>query len=454
MRYLFMSAILVIGLKLSGQTPIINLSDDELEISQKSSSRKFFAGDQWQSFTFLKSGMFSLFRAYHYSGSESGNLYLYEGEGTTGKLLHEQSYTADGTDFLFFRLNTTIPVSAGKTYTVRLSKFRWFFSPDDAYSGGKSSKNSSRDMLFEVYLHKPKQVLVNGEVSAATISHGTVQSSTENNNRYLEYTINNLDPIALGNNGNSLIHLRLKPRVFIKDGLLYVHFTSGNSTVDIQNYQDKWNDQNYYIFNISTSISVDDQPAGNVDPIEFELWDDGPTNLNKEGKYTDMKQFSVGISGADPGMSYTVGSTTTKTVRDFDFTNAKYGHRTGFSWTLSETAMESMIKWEAGQISALTTPPVLARSSFPLYCQALFKSREPNVALSDFVNVRFFTAVTLNRSYLIKNQDSEVGAFFEGFGFLVNPKTYKGELAYRIGLEPMQYIKYVDIRLDLRPFKQ
>ncbi len=453
MKSLFISILLIIGLKLSAQIPTMNTVDDALEISQKNSSRTFSAGDQWQSFAPNTTGMFSIFRAYHYNELESGTLYVYEGEGTSGKLLHQQAYTANGTHFLFFRLSSPIPVVSGKTYTVRLSKFNWFVSVGNAYLQGKSSKNPGRDMMFEVYLTKPQQVLINGKASQATISHGQLNIPEGTNEKYVNYTVNNMPDIQLGTDGNTEINLRLEPVVFIRDGLLYAFFSTGDSTITIDEYTDEWNEQKNYIYQVNTSISVDDQSVGNNTPIRFELWRDGPTNLNEEGIYTDMQSFTLGINGTNPGASYTVGTTSSQVVRDFNFVNSQFDDQAKFNWTLSKTSMESMVQKEAGQIATLTAPPTIATESFPVYCQALFKSKVQNATLPDFINVRLHADVMLSGSSLKLNQNSPIEAFFNGLGFLVNPKTYSGELLYRIVYDPIYYINYVDIRLDLRPFK-
>lgn len=150
-KVIFLMAMLL-SASLFGQTNNLTLTDEKLDQSQTSSSGTFYAGDNWQSFTVGKSGVLAIVRAYHYNTAESGVLSVYEGEGTNGKLLHEQPYTATGTHFLYFPLSKGIPVQAGKQYTFRLSNFRWFVSKTNVYTVGKTGKNAGLDLLFETFV--------------------------------------------------------------------------------------------------------------------------------------------------------------------------------------------------------------------------------------------------------------------------------------------------------------
>ena len=130
----------------------IDLCCESVDQQETASSGRFYGGDLWQSFTAGKNGFLTKVRAYHYNYAQSGTLYIYKGDVNSGSILHQQDYSASGTEFLYFPLTTPVQINQGETYFIRFTNFNWFVTANNAYPGGSASKNSSLDFIFQTYV--------------------------------------------------------------------------------------------------------------------------------------------------------------------------------------------------------------------------------------------------------------------------------------------------------------
>ncbi|HZS04725.1 MAG TPA: hypothetical protein VFD58_07815 [Blastocatellia bacterium] len=271
-------------------------------------------------------------------------------------------------------------------------------------------------------------------------------------NKVVEYTLNNIPDRYLGY-GTAIANMKFKPKAAIKDGILYVFITTGESSINVTKgtlkdgngkayniFEDKPTARGYFLDGLKVVITADDN-------FEKESW--GPKNVNEGGTITDMQGFEVGLSKDGPAVSYSFGSETTTTFSDFGFHDDTYSNTVGATWTLKK---EIVVK-VAGNYSSLNQLPALADSNFPVYEQAIFKARVPGY-LPDTMTLNVQLKPTLRKLVLINNQDTAAQALFEGFVFLANPKFYSGELAYKLGESKQTSDIIYSITLDLTPLKK
>ena len=162
-----------------------------------------------------------------------------------------------------------------------------------------------------------------------------------------------------------------------------------------------------------------------------------------------MKSFTVGVSKSGPDASFTMGSQTETTFNDFTFQDVTYSNKVAGSWKMTPDLVSKV----AGQYASLNEPPALARSNFPVYEQAIFKAKLSNY-LTDTVKFTVHVEPTLRKLILVKNQDTNAQAGLEGFIFFANPKTYSGELAYKLAEDKKTSNLNCELTLDLTPLKK
>jgi len=162
-----------------------------------------------------------------------------------------------------------------------------------------------------------------------------------------------------------------------------------------------------------------------------------------------MKQLDIGVSKDGPSVNYSMGSSTTKTFNDFEFIDRTNSNMVEGDWTMGTDIVEK----QAGQFFKLKQPPAMAISNFPIYQQAIFKAKQPGY-LPDKVTLNVQLRPTVKKMVLVKNQGSDAQAFFESFFFYANPKTYSGELIYRLGQQTLTGSHIYSITLDLTPLKK
>lgn len=289
------------------------------------------------------------------------------------------------------------------------------------------------------------------DVPQTTIVASKVRVSEEGS-KVVEYTVNNIPDRYLGY-GTAIANMKFNTKAAIKDGMLYVFLTTGESSINLRKgtlkdgngkayniYEDTTTARGYFIDALKINITADDN-------FEKNSW--GPKNVNNQGTITDMKSFSLGVSKDGPNASYTLGSETTTTFSDFGFQDNTYSNIVEGAWQMTPDVVEKT----AGQVSSLKQPPALAISNFPVYQQAIFKAKVPGY-LPDTVTLSVQLRPTLRKLVLIDNQNSAAQAFFEGFVFFANPKTYSGELAYKLGESKQTSNVIYSITLDLTPLKK
>jgi hypothetical protein len=122
----------------------------------------FLVGEStWQSFTAERSGNLVQVDLNHYTnGLDNGTLRIYEGEGTQGALLHEQSISGT-TDWSSYPLTTGVPITTGAQYSIWVTatdNFIVLFNGYNPYSGGRMQDGVNYDARFRTYVIPPTEV--------------------------------------------------------------------------------------------------------------------------------------------------------------------------------------------------------------------------------------------------------------------------------------------------------
>ncbi len=136
------------------------------------------AQETWQSFTAERSGNLVQVDVNH-NGDPigSGTLKIYEGEGVSGPLLHEQPVSGTASLWASYQLTTGVAVTAGNQYTASFSSgdsYQLQLSGANPYPGGRMGGNgisSAWDARFKTFVIPKTQVFgvdpVSGSVSLA-----------------------------------------------------------------------------------------------------------------------------------------------------------------------------------------------------------------------------------------------------------------------------------------------
>lgn len=347
-------------------------------------------------------------------------------------------------------------VSAGKCLDVR-GPVKTDFNPMQIWDCGNEN---TKQMLYKIRdiekipnMYNPPATDTAGNSNSLRFSNGTgfanVSQTTivatpvalRDNNKFVEYTVNNIPDKSLSYD-SGIVNMKLRPSAAVKNGILYVFLNTEDSSINISanKLQSSDTTRGYFLNALKVNISAD----GN---FEKDGW--APRNINQEGTMEKMKQLDIGISKDGPSVNYSMGSSTTKTFKDFEFIDRTDSNMVQGDWTMGT----DIVRKEAGQFFKLNPPPALAISNFPIYEQAIFKAKQPGY-LPDKVTLNVQLRPTVKKMVLVKNQGSDAQAFFESFVFYANPKTYSGELIYRLGQQTSTANHIYSITLDLTPLKK
>lgn len=137
-------------------------------------------GDNWQSITVGKSGILTNFwwQLSGVAGAVSGNIYVYEGEGTGGTLLYSAAtYFPGSITWQYFTCN--VPIEAQAQYTIRVDGPTQAYDPLNHYAGGRSSISATDDMLFTTLVYTASQSITpgGGALSLDTVTVGRVRGN-------------------------------------------------------------------------------------------------------------------------------------------------------------------------------------------------------------------------------------------------------------------------------------
>jgi hypothetical protein len=120
-------------------------------------------GAIWQSFTAAVptgstgnlAGVAIFFGANDGSSNWTASLRIYDGEGTVGTILSDQTIGGAGdVEWRYYPLATLVPMAAGHVYTISVNpdiSGRWRANVTSTYPGGRSSNNAGWDCWFRTY---------------------------------------------------------------------------------------------------------------------------------------------------------------------------------------------------------------------------------------------------------------------------------------------------------------
>ncbi len=140
----------------------------------------------WQSFTPSQDGSLTQIDAYTYTGANPV-LYIYEGQGTGGTLLHSQSCSLTPYELSPIELSQPVAVSADTEYTFRITNLNGYeLRSNDPYPRGQSSLDSDSDTGFRIFMEGQRSILSVGaggvvirEPAPLTVPELAVNGATE-----------------------------------------------------------------------------------------------------------------------------------------------------------------------------------------------------------------------------------------------------------------------------------
>jgi hypothetical protein len=179
----------------------------------------------------------------------------------------------------------------------------------------------------------------------------------------IEFTINGIPNKRLEKSGGGAVdqfigavaHLVLRPKAVYMNGLLYLHLSTADSSIEISptHYVNTGEKQGWYIHSIDTKISYDAN--------KFERLGWGLQNTNNKGQLTDMSSLTLCLK-LDLS-SYTVGTSWSREISEFlyvDQSSAVDGV-VGGSWTLTSQFGPQVDRDAAYHgVGRLKAPPALA----------------------------------------------------------------------------------------------
>lgn len=241
------------------------------------------------------------------------------------------------------------------------------------------------------------------------------------------------------------------------EGFVYVYLSMKGSTIDMTKYINQSRKKGYYL----KDVQVDLQAVG------MDEFRNSPLNKSGKGVYTVSDEFTVGGELSEDGVELDVkktwGSRFATEVHDFAFTNkTKRTNVPKFYWNLTKvghgiyTNYRSLGVKSAAQYSSLTSLPPLASQNFPIDCEAIFrKDVKFNMqAIPDQVKIRVKVKATFEKTWLADRGESDVVDFLNGFVAAANPRSYAGELLYEFKHDTKVTENYIDVILDMRPYKE
>ena len=119
---------------------------------EQSSWNSTSGGFRWQSFTPGDAGLLCQVDVNTTNAQNGVVLEVYEGEGTTGALLHTEELDLAG-DVTAIPITGVVPVDAGETYTLHFADIpTWRLQTGDPYAGGVGNINPDVDFWFRTYV--------------------------------------------------------------------------------------------------------------------------------------------------------------------------------------------------------------------------------------------------------------------------------------------------------------
>lgn len=122
---------------------------------------------------------------HHYTnGIDNGTLRIYEGEGTGGALLHQQSISGT-TTWSSYPLTTGVPLTAGTQYSIWVTStdgFSILFTGSNLYAGGRMQNSVNYDARFRTYVIPVTEVFtVDPASGAVSLANGSMVADESGN---------------------------------------------------------------------------------------------------------------------------------------------------------------------------------------------------------------------------------------------------------------------------------
>ncbi|MBF0244225.1 MAG: hypothetical protein HQL31_02980 [Planctomycetes bacterium] len=162
---------------------VANLKPEVLHIDQSSQTQTVLSSSEWQSFVPTITGFITQaeVRYQNFGASESAILSIYDGTGTGGNLLGQQTVVVSGgANWGTVRFSTPVLVNAGSTYSLHSSNgtLSIYVDNSDPYAGGRFSSNATFDMMMRIHITGIWYLTLGGN---ANLSVGPTHFATNGN---------------------------------------------------------------------------------------------------------------------------------------------------------------------------------------------------------------------------------------------------------------------------------
>ncbi len=329
----------------------------------------------------------------------------------------------------------------------------------DSYLGWKGSnlqmvkytgKGSEKKMQFEL---KKWRTISTSNIPLHIVSN--MVTTKKNGVNVVKYDVKKIDYVSMKTSSGTTmgkVKLNFEPETAKDKNFLYAYLKLDGAKIEMQNYITQKKKKGFYLKDLTITMTTKQG---------FEIKIDNPENINTEGKYTKSESFSIGANASNGGAggdaSYSWGSSFTRSIMDFGFTNQTQGAVAQFHWNLSGGIngkyenYRSLGVRSAGQYTSLSELPAMAKDNFPIDCEVVFRKNIQSLPNKVIVNINI--KATFEKTWLWNDDANGAESFFNGFGVLVNPNSYKGELLYKFDHSEETTENNIEVQLDLSKLK-
>ncbi len=315
-----------------------------------------------------------------------------------------------------------------------------------------TGKGSEKSMQFE--LKQWRQIDKSGIPFHIVNDFAT---SKVNGGNVVKYDVKKIEYVPMKTSkGTTMgkVKLNFEPETAWSNGFLYSYLKLNGAKIEMKNYNSQTKKKGFYLKDLVITITSKDLP---------DLKLDNPENLNSEGKYTESESFSIGANAstdaAGVNSDYSWGSSFSRSVKDFEFENGTNEKIAQFSWNLGKTNNGEYENYRslgvavAGQFTSIAELPPMSRNNFPIDCEVVYRKYMAKRSIPNKVTLNINIKATFEKTWLWDDDANAAESFFNGFGFLVNPNAYTGELFYKFEHVEETTENNIEVQLDLSKLK-
>lgn len=315
-----------------------------------------------------------------------------------------------------------------------------------------TGKGSEKSMQFEL---KQWRQISTSNIPLHIVSDFATQKA--NGGNVVKYDVKEIEYVSMKTSkGTTMgkVKLNFEPEAAWSNGFLYSYLKLNGAKIEMKNYSSQTKKKGFYLKDLVITITSKDLP---------DLKLDNPENLNSKGQYTESESFSIGANantdGAGVNGDYTWGSSFSRSVMDFKFENETNEKVAQFSWKLGKSNngvyenYRSLGVKSASQYTSIAELPAMSKNNFPIDCEVVYRKYMTKRSIPNKVTLNMNIKATFEKTWLWNDDANGVESFFNGFGALVNPKSYSGELLYKFEHVEETTENNIEVQLDLSKLK-